>query len=213
MKSIIDLDTWKRKEHFDFFKGFDEPFFGIVTEADCTEAMEQCRAGKVPFFHFYLFQALKAANQNEEFRYRIEDGVPVCYNEVHASSTIGRPDQTFAFSFIAHSASFEVFSAETARETAAVLSSSGLRQNEQTRRIDVIHFSSIPWISFSGLTHPRHFTYRDSVPKITFGRFHESGGRMMLPVAIHAHHGLMDAVHVAAFMKRFSDGLLHPDFS
>ena len=213
MKTIIDLNTWNRKEHFEFFHSFDEPFFGIVTEADCTAALERCRTSKVQFFHFYLFQALKAANQTEEFRYRIDDGVPVCYNKVHASSTIGRPDYTFGFSFIEYTPSFTAFSEATACETAAVLNSSGLRHTEQTRRNDVIHFSSIPWMSFTGLTHPRHFSYRDSVPKITFGRFYESGGRILLPVAIHAHHGLLDAVHVAAFMERFSDGLLHPDFS
>ena len=29
---IIEINTWNRKEHFEFFSHFDEPFFGVVSE-------------------------------------------------------------------------------------------------------------------------------------------------------------------------------------
>jgi chloramphenicol O-acetyltransferase type A len=34
MKQKIDLATWNRKEHFEFFSTFEEPFFGITTPID-----------------------------------------------------------------------------------------------------------------------------------------------------------------------------------
>ena len=36
MKQKIDLSTWNRKEHFEFFCTFEEPFFGITTQIDMT---------------------------------------------------------------------------------------------------------------------------------------------------------------------------------
>ncbi|NTW26265.1 MAG: chloramphenicol acetyltransferase, partial [Lentimicrobium sp.] len=179
MKSIIELNTWNRKEHFEFFNGFDEPFFGIVSDVDCTETFSFCREKRISFFHFYLFQSLRAANQVEALRYRIEEGKPVVYDVVHASSTISRPDKTFGFSFIPYVESFMDFSELVQKETAAVAATSGLRLNEDTSRNDVIHFSVLPWISFKSLTHARHFQYKDSIPKITFGKYFESGNRLL----------------------------------
>ena len=211
MKSTIDLNTWNRKEHFEFYNGFDEPFFGIVSDIDCTLALNWCRDNRVSFFHYYLYQSLRAANQLEEFRVRIEQGKPVCYQAIHASSTLPGPDHTFGFSFIPFTDNFAAFNEIALRETEAVAGSCGLRLNEETSRNDVVHFSALPWIRFTGLTHPRHFQFRDSVPKITFGQYAEVDGRMMMPVSVNAHHGLMDAWHVAQFFKLFESLLSNPE--
>jgi len=210
MKSSINLNSWNRKEHFEFFNNFDDPYFGLVSDIDCTLAIEWCHGNKVPLFHFYLFQSLRAANKVEEFRYRIEDGKPVVYNAVHASSTISRPDRTFGFSFIPFTDSLETFSKALLQEIAEVGNSTGLRLNEETGRNDVIHFSVVPWLSFKGLSHPRHFQHKVSVPKITFGKYYESGKKILLPVSVDAHHGLMDALHVADFINIFEYYLNNP---
>jgi len=34
----IDLQSWKRKEHYEFFEQFDEPFFSIVATINCGES-------------------------------------------------------------------------------------------------------------------------------------------------------------------------------
>jgi chloramphenicol O-acetyltransferase type A len=204
MKSDIDLKTWNRKEHFEFFNGFDEPFFGIVTEVDCTEALAWCRLNKLPFFHFYLYQSLRAANLVEEFRTRIEENKPVVYDCVHASPTISRSDQTFGFAFIPFTDNYQDFSRIAHEETKAVAETAGLRLNENTGRNDVIHFSVLPWIRFTSLTHARHFAFRDSVPKITFGKYYEQNSKILMPVSVNAHHGLMDALHVALFLDQLA---------
>lgn len=210
MKSAIDLNTWNRKEHFEFFNNFDEPFFGIVADIDCTDALAFCRENQLSFFHFYLFQSLRSANQVEAFRYRIEDGKPVVYDVVHASSTISRPDKTFGFSYIPYTDEFLNFSHEAKMETAAVAATSGLRLTDKTSQNDVIHFSVLPWISFKGLSHARHFQYRDSVPKITFGKYYQAEDKLLMPVSVNAHHGLMDALHVSFFLDKLEQYLKYP---
>jgi chloramphenicol O-acetyltransferase type A len=210
MKSPINPENWNRKEHFEFFKEFDEPFFGIVADVDCTEAHAWCRTHQVPFFHFYLYQSLRAANQIEEFRSRIEDDKPVLYDSVNASATISRADHTFGFSFIPFVEDFKKFSSNVTEEILAVGKTSGLRLNGETGRNDVIHYSVLPWFSFTGLSHARHFAYRDSVPKITFGKYFEKHDRILMPVSVNAHHGLMDAWHVSEFLRLFSEFLATP---
>jgi len=203
MKRTLHIETWARREHYLFFKDFDEPFFGVNLRVDCTGAYLASKRQGHSFFLSYLHKALQAANETEAFRIRIENDEVVIFDRINASPTVGRPDGTFAFSYMQYHPDFEVFAAAGQAEIDRVRSSSGLCLGDE--KPDVIHFSSAPWIDFNGIAHARHFSLRDSVPKITFGKMIESGGRKSMPLAIHAHHGLMDAWHVGQFLERFEE--------
>ncbi len=97
MKKILDIDNWNRKEHFLFFSKFEEPFFGVTVKVDCTTAYLNAKEKGISFFLYYLFRALKAANEVENFRYRIIENKPYEFPTVNASPTINRPDGTFGF--------------------------------------------------------------------------------------------------------------------
>ncbi|MBX2843462.1 MAG: chloramphenicol acetyltransferase [Flammeovirgaceae bacterium] len=202
---FIDYENWNRREHFEFFSKYDEPFFGLVTEVECTNAYKTAKSKKISFFAYYLYQSIKAANQIEEFRYRIMDGKVACFKDIHAASTIGRPDGTFGFSFIHYSENFSTFEKDLNSEIQEVLNSKGLRANENDARRDVIHYSTLPWNKFTGLTHARNFNNGDSVPKISFGKAYVKDEKRYLPVSIDAHHGLVDGFHVAKYLGLFQE--------
>ncbi|GAB3839777.1 chloramphenicol acetyltransferase [Hymenobacter jeollabukensis] len=207
MKHQIDLTTWNRREHFAFFSAFEEPFFGVVAEVDAARAYARAKALGVSFFQLYLHAVLRAVNVVEALRYRIEDGQVWCYDVVHASATLTRPDNTFGFSFVPYAPALADFGPGLQAEMAAVRQSSGLRLNDVTARPDVIHFSAIPWLSFTGLTHARSFSYPDSVPKISVGRTRAEGQQLLMPVAVNAHHGLADGYHVGLFFEQLQQAL------
>ncbi|SHI46446.1 chloramphenicol acetyltransferase [Aquimarina spongiae] len=203
MKKVIDLDQWNRKEHFEFFNGFDEPFFGITTTVDFTKGYQKIKDFGYPYFLFYLHKSLQAANAIEPFRYRIEENQVVVYDVIHASPTIGREDHTFGFSFLEYIKDFDRFVEMAKLEITEVQNSKGLRHIDSTKRMDTIHYSSIPWYNFTGLTHARHFEYKDSVPKISFGKYTKKHGEMILPIAVNVHHGLMDGYHLGEYLEEF----------
>ena len=205
MKHLIDLATWNRREHFTFFSAFEEPFFGLVATVDCTRALAEAKRLGVPFFLYYLHAALQAVNQVEALRYRIEDGQVYCYDRIHASATIGRPDHTFGFSFIEQHGELAAFVPGATAEIAAVQASEGLRLNETTGRPDVIHFSALPWVRFTGLSHARSFTHPDSCPKISVGQTYVEGAATLMPVSVNVHHGLADGYHVGLFLAAFQE--------
>lgn len=207
MKHLIDQASWNRREHFTFFSAFEEPFFGLVATVDCTRALAEAKRSGVPFFLYYLHAALGAVNQVEAFRYRIEDGQVYCYDRIHASATIGRADHTFGFSFIEHHDELPEFLPTATAEIAAVQASQGLRLNEQTGRPDVIHFSAVPWVRFTGLSHARSFGRPDSCPKISVGQTYLEGAATLMPVSVNVHHGLADGYHVGQFLAAFQERL------
>jgi len=201
----VNLNSWKRKEYYEFFSQFDEPFFGIVTEIDCTKAYDYAKKNGISFFAYYLHKSLVAVNEIQEFRSRIKEKEVVVFDKIHASPTIGRPDDSFGYGFIQYHKEFEIFSSAIKKETNRIQDFDGLGLNENTIRIDTIHYSSIPWIKFSGLTHARNLKFNDSVPKITFGKTSFTENKMILPISINAHHGLMDGFHVAKYLELFQE--------
>ena len=207
MRRTIDLKNWNRKEHFEFFNQFDDPFFGVVTEIDCTRAYQKAKELNTSFFLYYLYKSLVAANKIEEFRLRIIDNKVVCFDEIHASATIGRDDTTFAFSFIDFKTDYNDFVNIANKEIEEIKNSTGLRLTDSTKRLDVIHYSSVPWFGFTGLKHEKNFTFKDSIPKITFGKYQEIDGKKKIPVSLNAHHGLVDGYHVGLFSEKFQNNL------
>ncbi len=136
----LDISSWKRKEHFDFFSKFDDPFFGVVLEVDCNRALEFTQEHNYSFFGFYLHKAMVAAHEIEEFKYRIVNGKVVVFDEINASSTIGREDDTFGFSLIPYHAEFDDFYIEFKEEVTNVQNTSGLNLTEEGNRKDLISF-------------------------------------------------------------------------
>ena len=203
MYTLLKIENWNRREHFAFFNKFDEPFFGIVAEIDCTNAYRICKNNTLPFSMYCHYQSITAVNQTEEFRFRIKNGEIVIFDKIHVTTTIGRDDTTFSFSFIPFTQSFNEFIDTANKEIDRIKSSSGLGANENTGRLDVIHFSTVPWISFTGVSHPQDFRFKDSIPKITFGKYFHRNHRIIMPVAVNVHHGLMDAFHVSQFLQLF----------
>ncbi|MNU15055.1 Chloramphenicol acetyltransferase 3 [compost metagenome] len=203
MKQLIKVDNWKRKEHFLFFSKFEEPFFGVTITIDCTLAYQQAKAKGNSFFLYYLYRSLKAANAIENFRYRIIDKEVYLFDQINASATINRPDETFGFSYMDYDKNEELFNQNAKEEIARVQQSKGLIPAGSGE--NVIHFSAVPWFDFTSLSHARSFTFPDSCPKISFGKVTENNGKKLMSVSIHAHHGLMDGLHIGLFAEKFQE--------
>lgn len=201
MKTEIDISNWKRKAHYHFFKDFEEPFFGININVDCTKAYEISKAYGYSFFLYYLHKSLVTVNNIEPFKYRIEEDKVFLYDVVHASTTVLRPDNTFGFVDIEFKLSYNEFQENASNILNTVKKESGLRLSQYGEA--TIHYSAIPWLHFTSVTHARKYSRKDSCPKITFGKIEEFNQQKIMPVSIFVHHGLMDGFHIAEYIDLF----------
>jgi len=201
MPRKINLATWDRREHFQFFRRFEEPFFGVCVEVDCTVAYSRAKELDTSFFLYYLHKSIIAVNQTEPFCYRMVGDDVIVHENVGASATINRPNGTFGFSYIPYAEDFREFEQLALTEIERIRSTSGLEP--ATSSEGVIHYSSLPWIKFTSVSHARSFSYADSIPKISFGKMTETGGKRTMPVSVHVHHALMDGFHVGQHLELF----------
>ena len=203
MKREIDLATWKRREHFEVFKNFDEPLFGITVKVECTQAYLTAKVLGFPFSLYYLYLSLKAANEIEEFRYRIEDDNVFCYDTVGAGPTIFREDETYGCGYMDYYEDMGEFMKHAQIEVERVKEERGLKFPLSGENI--IHYSTLPWADFTSVNHARRLDIGRSIPKITFGKVTIDGDRRWMPVDVHANHAVMDGFHVSKFIERFQE--------
>jgi chloramphenicol O-acetyltransferase type A len=205
LKQLLDLENWSRKEHFLFFKQFEEPFFGATVTIDCTKAYATAKEIQTSFFSFYLHKTLAAVNHVECFKYRIKENKIYVYDLINASATIGRADGTFGFSLIEYDPDYAIFEKNVTTETERIQTTTGLftRTFEQD---NLIHFSAIPWLNFTSLSHARSYTFPDSCPKISFGKMiTASDGTKTMAMSVHVHHGLIDGLQLGQFVDYFQE--------
>lgn len=205
MKTVIDLDNWNRKEHFNFFNSFEEPYFGLTFELDVTEAKAYSKKNGLPFFLVYHFLSTKVLNQIDALRLRIEGEQVVCYDVIHATTTIMREDKTFSFSFIPFHDDLGRFIEDGLAEIERIQSTSGIGMSGHAARLDIIHYSTLPWVPFKGLTHARSFSFKDSAPKISFGKLIQEGDTWKMPVSIFSHHALVDGYDIGLYYDSFQE--------
>ena len=206
MKTMIDLNSWNRKEHFELFRKYDVPFWSVSANVDANVAYRWSKEHKKTFAAIYHWAATKAVNEIEALRIRIENDLPVLFDTIHVSTTIARPDGTFGFSFTKFDPDFERFYEAFRTETKRVQAESGLKSPYSD--IDVIYCTVLRNIRFTSMEHAHGLGDGGAIPYLAFGETFIQDGKRLLPTALRVHHSLVDGQHVAQFYERMEE-ILH----
>ena len=201
----IDIETWNRKKTFQYFNDFELPYFNITANVDVTLLKTFCKEHKLSFFLSSLFYSLRAIHQVEEFRYRWQNEQLVCYDRVDAGSTILLDDNSFGFCYFPLTDTVDEFN----RHGQELITVAKKKNNFEPKdgANDVIHYSVIPWIEFTGVQHARRTSRTDTIPKIVFGKNFKTNDISKMPVSVEVNHAMMDGYHVGKYFEIFQEEL------
>lgn len=204
----IDVENWKRKDTYNFFKDFEDPFFNITAHLDVTGLYSFCKAKDLSFSLVNLFYSLETANEIKEFRIRLRDEKLIEFEKVEAIQTILNDDETFSFCYFELKP--DVFSFNGAGKIAVEKYKKLHTFDVEAERIDLIYYSVIPWISFTSFKHASRFDNKQTVPRIVFGKMFEDGRKKKIPLSVEVHHAIMDGFHVGKFFNRLQEKFENP---
>ncbi|RKY56016.1 MAG: chloramphenicol acetyltransferase [Candidatus Neomarinimicrobiota bacterium] len=201
MKQYVDLNTWERKDQFQHFIKYSDPYFGITTNVDCTTTYAKAKELGVSFFLYYFYLSLDTANAIPEFRTRLEKGKAVIFDKVNGSPTVLRNDGGLGFAMLEFQDSFEEFLKFAEPELERVKALPELDASKDCP--ETIYYSIMPWIKFTSVTHPMDLPNTEGVPILTFGKMFKEKEKRLMPLGVYVHHALMDGMHVARFVELF----------
>ncbi len=198
MYQIFNIETWKRKDAYNFFRTYDDPAFNLCSYIDTTNLYKFCKAEKHSFSLSMLYFSLQVANEMEEFKLRILDEKVIVFDKINCGSTIFNEDETFSFCYFDLTDSLREFEETGKQNIETQLKSKSFEP--KINELDLIHYSVIPWTAFSSIKHSRKFAQPNSIPKIAFGKYFTENHVMKMPISIEVNHALMDGFHVGKYL-------------
>lgn len=198
--TVIDIDRWKRRDQYHFFKNFETPWFNVTAPVDVTQLLKNSRENGHPFSLSSVFHALQCINEIDELRYRIQGDEVLDFKSINAGVTILQPDETFMYCTLQNDDHHDRFITDS---KAAIAEQKRSRGFEPHIRLDMVFFSILPRVAFSGISHAMNQSPTIFIPRIVFGKYHEVNGRMEMPVSLQVHHALADGLHVSKFFEQF----------
>lgn len=206
----LDIENWKRKKHFEFFKKFEYPHFNICTNIDITNTFRYSQKNKMSLFRTVLYSVMKCCNEMEEFRYRIKDDKIIIHDVVHPGVASIAEEDVYTNFIIQYKPSLIEFLTEY--EKAAEQAKGEIVVGEKQKgKDDLIFISSLPWVSFTSVTNPMRSGYEDSTPRIIYGKQFKQDGKIMMPFSVQVNHCLMDGIHVSKYFYKLTEVLSNPE--
>lgn len=196
----ISIDQWNRKSQFEFFNGYDDPFFQLTANLNVSNLYAYSKAHNLSFSLACIFVAIKCMNEIPAFKLRIKNGKVIEYGTVSIGSTILNEDNTFSFCDFPHSTSIFEFNASAKKIIKK--HSEGVTFDPQEEELQIVHCSTLPWVSFTGFKHARKGNEAGKgIPKIVFGALFDENNIKKIPFSVEVHHALMDGFHVGLLFK------------
>jgi chloramphenicol O-acetyltransferase type A len=206
---IIDLDNWKRRDHFNLYRNLDFPYLNITTNVNITKLFTWSKDNQISMFSCIAYLATRAANSIPELRLRIRGDQVVEHELVHPSFTVLTDDETFGFATIQYSPNFSTFQRNVVKGIAATKQDPSI--HDEPGRDDMIFLTTFPWASFTQITHPVSINPPDSFPRITWGKYFEQDNQHLMPLSLFANHALVDGLHVGRFFDFVQNGMNQPE--
>lgn len=204
----IDLDTWYRKDQFEFYRTFKQPFFNVCATVDVANTVEYCKQNKLSFFICSLFLLGYSANQIEAFRYRLNQDTVDVHDELDIRCTVLNNDDSFSFCEFGQCSEFDAFYQNA--ETQINVVKQGSKSLKSTNELDNKIFCSVlPWLHFTSFSHAQQQHKQDSTPRIVMGKYKPIHNEMAMPVSVEVHHALVDGLHVGQYFEKLQHNFAH----
>lgn len=205
----IDMENWNRKDHYYYFKQLYYPHFNICGNVDITKFHKYIKENGIPFFISILYAATNTANSIKEFRFRIREDKVLEHEAVSPSFTVMTEGEVFSFCTVKFIDKFNDFKSIALAEIEKVKNNVSIE--DEPGRDDLLYITSIPWISFTGVTHPIQMNPVDSIPRISWGKYFEENAKIKLPLSVQVHHGLVDGIHVGQYFNAIQEIFDNPE--
>lgn len=205
MKQRIVVKNWKRKETFEFFSSFDDPYMGIGIPVDITSIINYIEGKDISITEMLSYLVLKSINEVDDFKYCLENGEVYKYDKINLSFTVLNSEKMIQFTnIIEYDKQIQNFLGQFRKEKKdAELG----RKCKGKITVNNIYISCMPWCRVNFIKHPCLFNEVDSVPRILWGQIYDKGDRKYIDLAIQVNHAFQDGYQIGLLINKINDNI------
>ena len=197
---VVDLETWPRRAHFQFFSGLSFPFYNVTSTLDVTGFYPWVKERRLSFYYSLIYATMAVMNGLPDYRYKIRGEQVVKHDHLDPSFVVmDGSTHLLKILTVPFGGTLEEFCARCARQEAEQREPFPTAESEA--RDDLVYISCLPWMSFTSLTNEMDTDPNDSIPRVTWGKFEDRDGRLLLPYAVQLNHRLLDGWHLSQLVN------------
>lgn len=202
----VDMEHWARREHYLHFAKEVNCTCCLTANVDITRLLRRTKAAGLRFYTAFLYCVAKVVNAHDEFKlsYRWQEDKLILWDEVVPSHIVFHEDsETFTRICSAWDTDFTVFYNACEQDLAAGKALRGYSVPAVPENI--FDVSCIPWLHYTAMSlHiPENWIYL--APIITWGKYMDNGGHILLPLTMQIHHAAADGFHIARFFREVEE--------
>lgn len=201
----IDLETWPRREHFQYYRNTVICGYSLTARVDVTEALAFARKTGKRFYGCILYAAARAVNEMDEMRMMVTpEGTPGIWETVHPSFTVfHEDDKTFSDLWTEYAPDFPSFYRGFAQTLARYGDCRGIK-GRPGQPANFFCASCVPWLDYTG--YATHSAGAPALfPILTFGQYAREGERYVLPATLTISHAAADGYHASILFQKLGE--------
>jgi chloramphenicol O-acetyltransferase type A len=195
----IDMSTYARREHFEAFLNQMPCTYSATVNVDVTRLRALLKKRGLKAYPAQIYMLARAVNQFPEFRMSLDASSQLGYWETSSPRyTVLNPEtKTFSGIWTSYSEDFATFYRACVEDSERYATGAFSPKPEQPENL--FDVSSIPWLDFTSFNlnlTPGNYL----LPIMTIGKYVESNGATLMPLAIQVHHAVCDGYHLGQFV-------------
>lgn len=202
--TVMDLNQWSRGKLFQFYIDQMRIVMSLTVDIDVTNLKLYSKRLAIGFYPLMLWVISKAINSHDEFKYSWDgDGRLIRWDYVSPSHTdFHREDETFTKMVTEYSDDMFAFCSRVKADRERYQNDRAVLENQPPNFFDA---SCLPWVKY------RHFDVhvfdegKFLAPVVTWGRYAQESGRLMMPLTMNIHHAVADGFHLSRFFNDVQD--------
>ncbi|MCY6485497.1 type A chloramphenicol O-acetyltransferase [Clostridium aestuarii] len=198
--NLIEKENWSRRPYFDHYMNNVRCTYSITANIDITELLIQLKKNNIKLYPALIYMAAKVINRHEEFRTCFdEDGNLGYWENMNPCFTVfHKDDETFTNIWTMYSDDFGIFYRNYIDDMKKYsdIKKISAKENEPKNTFPI---SCTPWVSFTGFNLNIYADGTYLLPIITYGKYFEQDGKLLLPLSLQVHHAVCDGYHTSRF--------------
>lgn len=207
MFTPIDLATWPRREHFNYYRNILPVGYTMNVRLDVTRFKAMLDKNGLKFYPSFIWCVSHNILSHPAFRMAVDkEGNPGTHDVVHPNYTIfHEDDHTFSDLWTEHNEDFSAFYRAVQEDMATYGGNHGIKA-KPGQPWNFYCISCVPWVDFASYTsHVAGGGQPNMFPVITYGKATEKEGKLTLPMAINIAHAAADGWHTAQFVNSLQE--------
>lgn len=208
MYKVINLENFKKRKQYNWFRTFSNPCYGINVKMDITEVVKYTKETKTSFFINILYLITIGLNSVEEMRLREVNGEIRLYDTINPTFTVMTKSGVYENTGFEMIDDYKTFYATAKQVVDHIKNQDFIKETfNDSLLYNDYYMTCLPWLSIDGMTHPLCDNNYESLscPRVCWDKYVEVDNKYLMTLNITVNHCFVDGYPLSLAFKNIQE--------